>query len=186
MSVAAVILAAGAGSRFESGTHKLRAQINGVAVVELAIRSAVEAGLDDVLVVTGAADLGDIIERYPSVTEVHNDDWTDGQAISMQCALHALNESTTRVVVGLGDQPGVLPATWRAVANDLADITIATYDGVRGNPVGLNRAVWALLPIDGDEGARKTIKLHPELVHELPCKGSSADIDTVEDLRQWN
>ena len=186
MSVAAVILAAGAGSRFESTTHKLRAPINGVAVVELAIRAAVDAGLDEVLVVTGAVDISDIIERYPSVTEVHNDDWAEGQAISLQCALHALDESINRVVVGLGDQPGILPEVWRSVARHTAKITIATYEGVRGNPVGLDRSIWALLPIDGDEGARKTIKLHPELVHELPCKGSSADIDTVEDLHRWN
>ena len=91
-----------------------------------------------------------------------------------------------RIVIGLGDQPGVSPSAWRAVADDSADLTIATYGGTRGNPVGINRAVWALLPIDGDEGARKTAKLHPDLVHELPCIGSSADIDTVEDLRRWN
>lgn len=186
MALAAVILAAGAGSRFTGSGHKLLAPINGTPVVELAIRSALNAGFDELIVVTGAVDIGSVLDRYPSITEVHNDDWASGQAISIQCAIRAVGTEVHRIVIGLGDQPGVSPSAWRAVADDSADLTIATYGGTRGNPVGINRAVWALLPIDGDEGARKTAKLHPDLVHELPCIGSSADIDTVEDLRRWN
>lgn len=186
MSVAAVILAAGGGSRFVGDTHKLLNTINGRPIVSLAIQSAVDAGIGEVLVVTGAANLDSVLSEFPNVVRVHNHNWAAGQAVSIQCAIRSIGSEVTRVVVGLGDQPGIEPSSWRAIAEDPNEITVATYQGIRANPVGLNRSVWDLLPIDGDEGARKVMKMHPELVHELPCIGSSEDIDTVEDLRRWN
>ncbi|NBO53431.1 MAG: nucleotidyltransferase family protein [Actinobacteria bacterium] len=186
MSVQAIILAAGGGSRFASNTHKLLSTINGRSIVSLAIQSAVDAGIGEVLVVTGAANLDSVLREFPDVVQVHNHNWEAGQAVSIQCAIRSVSSEVTRVVVGLGDQPGIEPAAWRAIAEDPSEITVATYQGIRANPVGLNRSMWDLLPLDGDEGARKVMKMHPELVHELPCIGSSEDIDTVEDLRRWN
>lgn len=186
MSTAAVILAAGGGSRFTDDTHKLLTKINGRPIVSLAIQSAVDAEIGEVFVVTGAVNLDSVLDEFPDVVQVHNHNWQAGQAVSIQCAIRSIGSQVTRVVVGLGDQPGIESSSWRAIAEDRSEITVATYQGIRANPVGLNRSVWGLLPVDGDEGARKVMKMHPELVHEVPCIGSPEDIDTVEDLSRWN
>ncbi len=92
------------------------------------------------------------------------------------------------VAVGLGDQPFISPEAWQAVAQTEGDIVVATYDGVRGNPVKLRKTVWDeffSLTTEPDAGARTLMHLHPELVREVACKGVSADIDTTEDLSQW-
>jgi CTP:molybdopterin cytidylyltransferase MocA len=67
-----------------------------------------------------------------------------------------------------------------------APIAVATYSGRRRNPVKLDRSVWPLIPVTGDEGARIVMGSQPALVREVACPGDPADVDTVEDLRLWS
>ncbi len=188
----AVLLAAGGGSRFadRSSTqssarpaHKLQALLNGRPVYQWALEAAVQSGLAHVVVVTGAVAL----DLPGSVIEVHNVHWANGQAGSLQLGVQAATElGADAIVVGLGDQPFVSADAWRALAGATTPIAVATYGGRRANPVRLHRSIWALLPCEGDQGARSLIALRPELVGEVACSGSPADIDTMEDLQQCN
>ena len=187
-AVVAVVLAAGAGSRFGGIGHKLLATLPAepptaaTTVVERAIANVLEAGIGRVIVVTGAVDL----PLPPEVDEVYNDAWAEGQMTSLRCGLDAAaRRGADRVVVGLADQPGIAPAAWRAVASADGPIAVATYADRRGNPVALDRTIWGLLPTTGDEGARALMRSRPDLVREVPCTGSADDIDTLEDLHQW-
>jgi molybdenum cofactor cytidylyltransferase len=180
----AVILAAGDGSRFLGPTHKLMARIGDETVAEVAIRHAREADIGPVLVITGAVDLGADIAH--DVTVVHNTNWADGQATSLQVAVaEAERRGCTAIVVGLADQPDIEPEAWRRVAASASPIAVATYGDRRRNPVRLAASVWPLLPATGDEGARVVIRVRPELTEPIPCPGSPADIDTLEDLQSW-
>jgi molybdenum cofactor cytidylyltransferase len=183
LSTAAVVLAAGAGSRFDGPAHKLCALLGGRAVLSWAIDAVVAAGLDEVFVVTGAVPVGDLVPA--GVRLVHNPRWADGQASSVRVGVEAAAAAGhDAVVIGLGDQPFITAEAWRSVAAAAATpIAVATYDGRRRNPVRLAAAVWPVLPADGDEGARTVIRLRPELVTEVPCSGDPADIDTSDDLR---
>jgi molybdenum cofactor cytidylyltransferase len=182
----AVILAAGRGSRFTAGRHKLLADLDGRSVVERAVGAAVEAAVGPVLVIAGAVALPSAIADTPGVRVVHEPRWFHGQATSLQRAINeARRLGVDAVVIGLGDQPGIDPSAWRAVAGSSAPIAVATYDGTRRNPVRLDHSVWHLLPADGDEGARVVARTRPDLVEQIPCVGSPADIDTTKDLAQW-
>jgi CTP:molybdopterin cytidylyltransferase MocA len=182
--IAAVVLAAGAGRRFAAEHHKLQSDLGGRPLYRWAVDAAAGSGLGPVFVVTGAVAL----ELPGTVAEVANPHWGDGIATSLQAGVAAAREAgCDAVVVGLADQPGVVSEAWRLVGGAGATpLAVATYGGVRGNPVRLAAELWPELPTSGDDGARLLLRRCPELVSEVPCPGSPDDVDTVEDLRRWS
>lgn len=187
--VVAIVLAAGAGSRFVGPSHKLLAAIDpatGTTVIESALSNVLQAGFTRVVVVTGAASLPDAAVRDPRLVIVHNGRWADGQASSLRAGIESARSlGASAVVVGLGDQPFIEPEAWRRIALADSPIAVAAYAGRRGHPVRLDESVWKELPVDGDLGARDLIRMHPERVSQVDCPGSATDIDTQEDLAQW-
>jgi molybdenum cofactor cytidylyltransferase len=186
VTVAAIVLAAGAGTRFSKDGRKLLAPVRGQPMVALAVAPAIAAGFDEVVVVTGAVDLsGDLPDE---VTVLRNEIWDKGQATSLRVGLDwCARQGHDAVVVGLGDEPWLSDTAWRALAGESpTPIAVATYNGRRGHPVRLEATVWPLMPVSGDEGARTVMRGRPELVTEVPCEGDPRDIDTQEDLRRWS
>ena len=183
-TTAAVILAAGAGSRFGGPQHKLLTEVRGKPIVRHAVDAARAAGFDEVIVVSGCVDLVPVMPD--DVTILHNERWEDGQSTSLRAAtMYADARGHRTIVVGLGDQPGVPTESWVAVAAASGDIAAADFGTGMRPPVKLTDAMWASLPVSGDEGARALMRNRPEMVELVPCEGSEADVDTLEDLRRW-
>ena len=186
----AVLLAAGGGRRFERSEHKLTALIAKRAVCSWSLQHLLEAKFESVVVVTGAVDLRSALEiekvnQSDTVQIVHNPLWQSGLASSLQCGINvARDRGAQAVVVGLADQPAVRATAWLQVAGSNSPLAVATYDGVRGNPVRLHAELWQLLPETGDDGARMLFKSHRDLIEEIPCLGSAQDVDTVSDLER--
>jgi len=197
MKVAALVLAAGGGSRL--GRPKAEVVVGGHRLVDLAIESCVRAGLSPVVVVLGAAWLtpmppadgvdGDTAEIWL----VDNADWATGMASSLRAGLAALEADLGigAVVVTLVDTLSVGEEHLRRVGSavrDGATAAVATYEGKARTPVGLAREVWADVArtVAGDEGARGWLRAHPLLVTDVECAdlGSWTDLDTPTDLPQ--
>jgi CTP:molybdopterin cytidylyltransferase MocA len=181
--VAALVLAAGEGSRFKGGP-KLLAPFRCRPLLAWAVASPLDAGLP-VVIVRGAVDLSDALADFgAAVTVVDNAHWVEGQATSLGAGIAWCDAAGfDAVVVGLGDQPLVPSSAWRAVADaDLAPIVSASFRGRKRPPVRLDRRAWPLLCGIGDEGARELMRRRPDLVAAVACEGDPIDIDTVEDL----
>ena len=170
MSVGAVVLAAGAATRFGSPKQQLLLD----DVLERARRSS---AIDEVVVVVGA---------YPVETDARTVDcpeWERGPGASLRCGLAALASETEGAVVLLADGPDLDPRAidrvvdaWRAGAGD---VLAASYDGERNHPVLLGRSAWSAVP---DEGARA---LEPVLV-ECGDLSPPGDVDFADELRgRW-
>ena len=195
MKIAALILAAGGGSRL--GRPKAEVVVGGRRLVDLAIESCVRAGLSPVVVVLGAAwvipmPLADSPDGdAPEVWLVENTEWSTGVASSLRAGLAALEPETgiEAVVVTLVDTLSVGEehlGRVGAALRDGATAAVASYRGEARTPVGLLREAWAEVArtVVGDEGARGWLRAHPQLVTEVECAdlGPWVDIDTTEDL----
>lgn len=137
--IAAVVLAAGASSRY--GTTPPKQQVFLPSVLE-ALRD-----VDEIVVVTGAHPV------ETSARVVQCPDWERGPGASLRCGLAALGPEVDAALVVLADGPELDPQAVRRVieAWQGEDALAASYGGVRLHPVLLARAVWGSIP---DEGAR--------------------------------
>ena len=165
--IAAVILAAGAASRFGSPKQRL--------LLPRVLERVRASGVDETVVVAGAHAL----ESEARVVQC--DDWERGPGASLRCGLEALGPGVEAAVVVLADGPRLSPAAidrgvaaWRTTG---AEILAASYGGDRGHPVLLARGAWGAVP---DEGARA---LEPLLV---PCDdlGSPGDVDSADEWEE--
>jgi len=182
-STLAVILAAGAGSRFNGPHHKLESKLNKKPLIWWAATHALDAGFAEVVVIEGSLSVASLVPDRVSI--VHNHDWEDGQSRSLHVAVHyAELAGYDTLVIGLADQPFAPPEAWRRVAASDSPIAVARFDKQATPPVRLHEDVWGLLPLDGDEGARQLLRSRPELVSEVPCPGSAVDVDTVVEFDQ--
>lgn len=181
MSVAALVLAAGGGSRFLGTTHKLLASYHGRPLVQATLDAVAGAGFDQTAVVTGAVDLRLLVPDGMAV--LFNEDWGSGLSSSLRCGIAwCIEQGHAAVVIGLGDTPGVPRSAWQALLATDADVAVASFSGQLRPPVRLSEARYAEIPSEGDVGAR-VLWRRPGTV-EVDCEGDPSDIDTLADLER--
>lgn len=191
--VVAIVLAAGAGSRFGGG--KLTAPLDGRPLVAHAVRTARSAGVGAIVLVTGAgADaVREVIEPLlgPRDLIAHNDDWASGLASSVRIGLVAADRAlpgADAALMLLGDQPrvplGAIAELLGAAPEPDRPIVAPRYPSDGGhNPVLLRRSGWALAgALAGDRGLGPLMAARPELVAWVAVEGQNPDVDTTDDL----
>jgi CTP:molybdopterin cytidylyltransferase MocA len=188
--VSAVLLAAGAGSRFGGG--KLLAPYKGRPLIEAVLSGLRESPVDEIIVVVGAEGerLRNVAAKY-GANVVENPVWEEGMSTSVRAGIQACSPESRAALISLADQPLVgTEAVERLVGavEGGVEVAVASYEGEPRNPAIFSREVWPLLEreLSGDKGARVFLRRHSELVMEVPCDdvADPADVDTVEDLRR--
>jgi molybdenum cofactor cytidylyltransferase len=198
MTVGAVLLAAGAGSRM-GGRPKSLLELGGVPLILRQLIALSGAGVDEVAVVLGhhAEAVEAAVRTFP-ITLVRNPNPDDGQASSVRIGLQALSPKLDAVMVALADQPLI-------DAQDVVDLIgafkkrgdaamvvprVRAEDGssAPGNPVIFDAALreeW--LAGDAKLACRRWREAHPERVRwfDTDNRRYRIDIDTPEDIAQF-
>ncbi len=183
--VAGILLAAGDSQRL--GKSKQLLEWKGKPFVRQVAETALAAGLEPLLVITGA----DAIATEAALAGlplwvVRNPDWRDGQSSSVKVGLAGLPNRVGAVLFLVVDQPQLPVALIEALraehASSLAPIVAPMVDGHRSNPVLFDCSTLTdFVVLQGDVGGRAIFSRHR--VTWLPWLDASLaiDVDTPED-----
>jgi len=188
--IGAVVLAAGTSSRM--GEPKQLLRLGERSVLGRTLENLRGACVEQIILVLGSA--AETIARQAEVegvTLVINEQFREGMGSSLRTGIAALNHEIRAALVVLADQPFVRAATLdRLIERYIesgAQIAIPTYRGFRGNPVLLDRSVFAeIMTLTGDIGCRAIFGSHTEGIVKVPVDdvGILLDIDSKSDFER--
>ncbi len=191
MSTAAIVLAAGASRRL--GRPKQLEPWGDSNLLGHIVARTSSFPVEEVWVV-----LGHEIERILEETDlgdagvVENPEWEEGIASSLRVGLDALTRLSrcdTALII-IGDQPELSAEVVEQLltAHQRGDkpVTIPKYRYSRGNPVVVDRSLWArVMSLEGDDGAKRLWQAHPEWVNEVWFSAAAPrDVDTESDVSE--
>lgn len=189
--ISAIILAAGQSRRM--GQPKMLLPWGKLTVIEQVITTFLNAGVEDLVIVTGGAHdrVEKIIAPYP-VRSVYNEKYANGEMLSsLQCGLRAMSAQAQATLIGLGDQPQVQEASVRRVCKayreNNSSLVVPSYQRRRGHPWLVARLLWdELLQVHPPQSPRDFLNSHADEIHYVEVDTSSilADLDTQEDYHR--
>ena len=196
MSVAGLLLAAGAGRRMGTPKALLR-DGSGVPFLDRAIGTLLDGGCDRVVVVLGASadEARNLLARDgwtsdEAVAVVEAADWHTGMGASLRAGLAALDAAPVEVAGALVTLVDLPDLTEQVVRRLLATpvrpdaLARASYGGQGGHPVLLGRDHWAGVRASatGDRGARDYLAAREVRAVECGDLATGRDVDHPSDL----
>jgi molybdenum cofactor cytidylyltransferase len=188
-SIGAIVLAAGASSRF--GTNKLLLPFDGSSVVNTVMRAVCATDLAYRVVVTGFANeaVRGAIHQDCRYVVAHNADHLRGEMLSsVKCGLAQLQaQPIDAALIVMGDMPLVrvdlLNRVIGASRASAKDIVAPRYAGERGHPVLIARKYWSeILALPSEGNPREVLRRYPDalLLLDTDDVGVVQDVDTRE------
>ena len=189
--ISAIILAAGQSKRMLQ--PKMLLPWGDLTVIEHVVATFLNAGLKDILIVTGAAQeqVENAVDRY-SVRKIHNRDYAAGEMLSsLQCGIREMSELAQAVLIGLGDQPQIQESSIRAICDGYqasrSSLIVPSFQRKRGHPWLVARPLWnEILALSPPETPRDFLNQHSDKIEyvNLSTPTILADLDTPEDYEK--
>ncbi len=188
-SIAGVVLAAGTSSRM--GRNKMLLELAGQSVLRRAVGTAVDAGLDPVLVVLGHESeraRGEL--RGVGCEVVVNPDYQDGIHSSLRSGIGAVPERCAAAVVLLADMPLVDPGMIRMLVEryrvDAPPLVVSDYEGVDAPPILYDRRLFPeLRALEGEGCGKPVVRRHTAEAIRVPWPARTlTDLDLPADLER--
>ncbi|HEX4720472.1 MAG TPA: nucleotidyltransferase family protein [Thermoleophilaceae bacterium] len=180
-----LVLAAGGSRRL--GQPKQLLPFGGGTLLDHTLATARACEFDQLICVIG----GGVIEQIRATVDlsaadvVENHEFGEGCSSSIALALDAVDPRSDVLVLLLGDQPGVTPATVSALLDGRGDAPLALcgYDNGRGHPFAFARGLFPeLASLHGDKGVWKLQDRYAAQLSEIRIPGSiPLDVDTWAD-----
>ena len=191
LSVAAVLLAAGAGTRM-GYKAKSRLELDGVPLIRRQIMALQGAGVAELVVVLGhhANEIAPLLKDF-AVTLVKNPNPDASPISSQRLGLQSLSGQTDAVLMALADQPLIDTQDVQQLIGAFEQrpegtaLLFPRVQGQPGNPVIFTTAVRsAMLASPPAVGCKHWRQQHTPQVHAFDCDNLHfvQDLDTPEDI----
>jgi len=187
--ISALVLAAGPSSRM--GEPKPTVSLAGRPLLSHVLAALAASRVNETIVVLGAAS-NQVREKVnlDGVRIVENRDFARGMSTSLRAGVAALGPDSEAFFVVLADEPFVRSSTFDALIDarerTRARVLLPVFEGIRGNPVLIDRGLAGEVDrLVGDRGCRAIRLRHPEDTAEVPVDdpGVVIDLDTPAELR---
>jgi len=190
--ISAIILAAGESKRM--GNPKMLLPWAQSTVLGQVILSLKRAGINEILVVTGAE--RNKVEKLTddlNIGSVFNADYASGEMLSsIQTGLKALSKKVNAALICLGDQPQVEPEVVQQILQKYSEkpklLVVPSYQMRRGHPWLVDRSLWVdILKIKPPKSTRDFLNSHVSEIVYIPVNTSSVveDMDIPEDYEKF-
>jgi molybdenum cofactor cytidylyltransferase len=194
LRVGAVLLAGGASRRF-GADNKLLASVDGQPMIARVAREIVGAGVDDIVVVTGAEHQGYVtaLSGLP-VRIISNANWNDGIGGSIAAGARALATDLDGAFVVPGDLHNLSAAVFRRLIEKFSEhsassvIVPVTADSEQRNPVLWPNSLFPhLAQLTGAKGGKSLLDTLAEGRVDVAFDDERlfADIDTTDDYARF-
>jgi molybdenum cofactor cytidylyltransferase len=192
MNISAIILAAGQSKRM--GQPKMLLPWENTTILGKVIGTIQQAGVDDILVVTGGArDEVEKIAARHNTRVAHNPDYANSEMLeSIQLGLRRQKPSAEAALICLGDQPQVEEGSVRSVCDVFregkSDIVVPSYQMRRGHPWLIARKLWGeVLQLRAPESMRDFLNANKDDIFYVECNspGILQDIDNPTDYLKY-
>ena len=190
MMISVIILAAGQSKRM--GQQKMLLPWGRLTVIEHVVVTFLNAGIEDILVVTGGARerVEKAIDRYP-VRKIHNMEYKNGEMLSsLQYGLRKVREDVQATLIGLGDQPQIQEESIRLICElyrkNKSELIVPSFRMKRGHPWLVARPLWnAILELKPPQTPRDFLNQYADKIQYVNVETPTilADLDTPEDYR---
>lgn len=189
--ISAIIVAAGESKRM--GRPKMLLPWGEITVIQQVMLTFRNAGVQDILVVTGGArqEVEKLVEESGS-RGVFNPEYANGEMLSsIQCGLMNLWPQTQAALIGLGDQPQVQERNVRLICEAFekqkSRLVVPSYQMRRGHPWLLERSLWnEMLQMKRSRSPREFLHQHADEIQYVNVDDASilVDLDTPEDYQK--
>ena len=188
--ISAIILAAGESKRM--GRPKMLLPWGTTTVLGQVISTFRQAGVDQILVVTGGAhqQVEQVVHQY-GAQSVFNDSYSSGEMLSsLQLGLTAQTAQVQATLIGLGDQPQIQVGTVELICATFRDkkskLIVPSYQHRRGHPWLVERSLWKeLLTLRSPQSPRDFLNKHAKEIEYVTVNTPTvlADLDTPQDYQ---